>query len=65
MKSVIANIDVLGARVDQDVQAEQVIEAKRQEEIRKRIAERKKAEIEIERADTPENGNPPGKLLLV
>jgi len=59
VKSVIANIDVLGARVDQDVQEEQALQAQRQIEIKRRIEERKKNEVVEE--DQEENGTPPGK----
>ena len=56
VKSIIANYSELGSRVEADVETERVVEAKRKEEARARIAEiRRKREEEEEKEEAAED----------
>lgn len=58
VKSIIANLSVLGPRIDSDVEEEQKRENERREEVRKRLEEQKSNKEEEE--DDATNGEPPG-----
>lgn len=68
VRSIIAKLDVLGPRVEKDVEDERVVEAERKAEIRKRIEERKKMEgrtdEDADDEDEGENGQMPGNFIL-
>lgn len=61
VKSIIANLSVLGPRIDKDVEEEQKRENERREEVRKRLEEQKSNNGEDNNDDDNDaNGEPPG-----